>query len=198
MLSSGGGDRAVVALRMIRTDWEMETDDGAVAVAIGNHYNPWIRDDPRDGPVWERSTLAETTSRLPHPTDLFVRMLGETPTDPGALRWTIGVVAVARAHPQFRHLESVLGQPASRYLLPCIDSRLEFLLSIDQDLPSVRQALTETRALSRRPAPASAPRRGPVGRQVAHRVRQVGVLVRNVRRYGGIRGTVSYLRSSRG
>lgn len=187
-------DRGSVRRRVLQREWhlQLETQPG-LQVVVGVDPSPDVRDDRYAREVWTRATATDGSRHDPGATDLLLAVLSETPHDQHAMRWAIGSAALARATEAFDDATSVFSAPAVAYLLPCLVSRLEFLLSVDQGSGSLGAALAAARAARRNAERRAAPPARVVARQLAHRSRQLRVLAASIRRHGGLGETIMHV-----
>jgi hypothetical protein len=183
-------------VRLARTEWQLVNNEGDQAV-IGHFFNPWIRSPALDHQAWDRSGEASDNAlaRLPDPTDLFMCLILERADHAGALRWAVGALACARVMREFPELAALVGAPDARYLLASLEERLAFLQSLEPDLPCLASSIRYVQqALDSETKPA------PVDLTILDKAlgipERVAAIVRVVRRYGGLRGTYRYLRST--
>lgn len=182
--------------RLARTEWRLVNSEGE-EVVIGHLFNPWIRSPALDRQAWDRSSEAvdNALERIPAPTDLFMCLMLERADDAGALRWAVGALACARVMREFPELAALVALPDARYLLVSLEERLAYLQSLEPDLPCLGSSIQSVQeALGSKTKPAS------VDLTILDRAlgipERVGAAVRVVRRYGGLRGTFRYLRST--
>jgi hypothetical protein len=191
-----GGIRSVRA-RLVRTTWELEDDSGN-AVTVANHYNPALRDREQERAVWERSgAVAGTSARRAAVADLMFATLTDSPAHAEALRWAVGSLAIARAHPSGVDLSCVSDTSVARFLLPLVEARLAFLGSVDAENRAIRDAHQAIRELlGGEPAARGRGVRAGMRLRADRAVHYLGAAPRLLHRYGGVRGTWRYLRAT--
>lgn len=192
-----GDDPGSSRRRLVRRDWPLrQAAQPGLNVVVGVDVNPSVRDDAYARSAWDRAAVRSSGRSDVGAGDLLLAALSDGPGDAGSLRWAIGSTALARATAEFHDAEGVFSTPAVGWLLPCLVSRMEFLLSVDPNLRSLERPLAAARSglesFDRRSAPP-----GALARQAAHRSRQARALVAGVRRHGGVRRAVADLLAPR-